>query len=208
MKKIMALAVVMGLSGLAFGGTIRPLTMEMQGRYGATHFLEIGYADLVSCTSSNLAYTNTFRLLPDTTFRFVAYELLVPFVGAATTNTKMGDATITFGTADSASAFLASTQIGTNGTAWWKAGVPALTLTLVKATNTIVFSGADTNVLTTNTLIAVTDVIASSVTAETLYTAATNVMSAVITPAANQALGWATAGKLRLFMQVRAPYGR
>lgn len=143
MKKALTMVAVFlvlaGWCGFALGGNLMSLPVEMQGRYGATHYIDISETAFNEYATNNI-YTNTYPLPANTAFRFMAYELVSPFVGAPATGQALGDATITFGTVNSATAFLASTQIGTNSTTWWSAGVPAVSAT--KHTVTLNYAGA------------------------------------------------------------------
>lgn len=184
MKKfLMALFVVTVVGGVAQAGSLMALPQEMQGRYGATHFIDIGEGTFDGM-ATNVTYTNKYPVLAGSTIRFVAYELKMPFVGAATTNTVLSDATVTFGTENSATAFMAAKQCSTNTPVWWFAGMPAVSVTV-----------ADTNAT-----------YAGTVTWGTTYAAATNLMVNVI-PTTGQSLAWAQRGQLRLFLQKREPYG-
>lgn len=208
MKKFLAMAVAVVMVGaLAFGGELRWLPVESQGRYGATHYVELEAGATFAGLATNVAYTQKFGIPAGTTVQFVGMECQVPFVGAVTTNTVLGDATVAFGTEGSATALMAAKQCSTNGTIWWFSGVPAVTatptLTLARMTLTNVVNDV-TNSYSVVTGATVT--VSAAATADTLYAAATNLM-VTVTPAVDQSLAWGTQGRVRLFLNKREKAG-
>jgi hypothetical protein len=185
MKKFLAVALMVAMVGaVSLAGELRSLPVDMQGRYGATHYVEIGPA-LFDGMATNISYTDTFGVPAGTTVRFVAYECATPFTGAEATNKVFGNATVAFGTENSPTAFMPAKQCGTNTTVWWFSGVPAVSVSTT------------TNFVSTATA-----------AAETTYSAATNLMVTVAPGNGLDSLDWATHGKLRIFVQKREPYGK
>ncbi len=210
MKKVFVIgmaAVMMG--ALVNAAEMTPVTMEMKGHYpGATHVIEAvagnGMADLIT----NGAYTAYYQVPAGSTVRLVGYECRAPFLGVYSTNQSVYDVTCSFGTSNSATALMAAQQCGTNSTIWWKPGVPILTatpsLTVSRITVTNVV-GEATNIYQMVTNVAAT--VSATAADGTTYATDTDLML-TLQPNAAQSLAWATQGKVRVFLDVRKPYGR
>lgn len=209
MKKFTAVMAAMLVGGVAMAAEMYPVTSDMQGRYpGATHVIELKAGTTFDGLATNAALASYYLVPAGSTVRFVAYECQIPFLGVYSTNQSLYDATVSMGISNSATAFMTAQQCGTNTTVWWKYGVPTVTdtptLTITRSTITNVV-GETTNVI--QLVSNVTATVSAAVAHGTAYSSATYLM-ATVTPAADQSLDWATQGKIRLFMDVRQPYGK
>jgi hypothetical protein len=141
MKKLICSAIFVSLTAACFAATgiVRPLTTDMRAIYGATDRITITHDALDGVTTTNESLTITYRIPSNTWFEFVGAEVVTPLSGALATNQIIGDATWTFGTEDSAAAFMSARQCGTNTTVWRYATVPTLSATPL--TTTLAYAG-------------------------------------------------------------------
>ena len=114
MKKLMvgsvALVMVLGLVGVLAAGWF-PLSMQTQAHMGATHVYEVNGGDFVS-TSTNGAVTNQMFVAQANQ----AVELVAMTLPQAFDTGYTNGITVSCGDTNSATKFLAATQIGPTGT--------------------------------------------------------------------------------------------
>lgn len=186
MKKAMMIGLAVLVAGVTMAADVKQLPSESMGFYGASHYVELAAGAQLAGLTNGETFTETFGVSAGSTIQFVGYVLKMPFTSGLVTNNIMGDATLAFGTENSATAFMAAKQIGTNTTAWYYGGVPSV----------LTPTDVDTNTAT-----------ACSVSWGTTYSTATNLMITV-TPAAGQNLSWAVRGNAILLLKKFEPYGR
>jgi hypothetical protein len=175
---------IVGWCKFAVGGNLMSLPVEMQGRYGATHYIDISAGAAFEGMITSEVYQAKYPIPANTTVRFIGYELRTPFVGSVS-GQLFGAATVAFGTEDASTTFMTAKQCGPTNSIWWTSGLPTVTVA-VTGTNAT-FTG--------------------TTTWGTLYSAATNLM-VTITPPDDESLAWAQRGQLRIFIQKREPYGK
>jgi hypothetical protein len=124
---VMALLVWFVVAGAAFAQNLQPLTEQEQVRTGATHVWRVTTDDLTT-TTADTAQALNFAVPAGTAVEFVSYRMVTAFNAAATNDSL----TISIGDEDSATRFLAATQIASDDTEVYVAW-PSTSLTYAAA---------------------------------------------------------------------------
>ena len=155
----------------------RLLTQAERATHGATHVWTVEASDLVTA-NTNTAETVDVQLIANTLAEFVKMQLVTPF-SAALTNDSL---TVAVGDEDSATRFLAATQLAADDTqVYW--AFPSQTL---------VYLGPDVG--TTNT-------VAVSVAGRHVFTDAKK-LRLTFTPRSTQSTGSFDTGEVRFYFNV------
>jgi len=228
-KLFAILAAVGFIAGPLFATpSVQPLTAQEAALHGgATHVVELEHNDFSETTTNTAETVALFTVPANACVRFVYADLVTAFQDSSDTNHNQS--ALTVGDGDDVDRYLTSMELNANGTeAWvqWSSlnggtiAVTPVTTSLVYATNVtdttsaIVYSGADTNTLTTTTVVTATspvyatNTVATSATAvftaaalgERVYTSADTV-DAVLTPNAADATASLNTGLVRLYFQ-------
>jgi hypothetical protein len=207
------IAMVLVMAGWAQAVTFRPLLQQERASIGATHVLEVSYADMSAATTTNAAYTNAISVAANSSVSVVALVLETAFDTANTNHT--GSLALTIGDTNDTDRLLASTELASDGTeVFLKLGAPVTgaATTLNAWTNatlatsiitTVVDSATNTYTVVTN----VTGVAAAVYSGYTLtdgayvYTAAETV-NCIFTPNAEESPSENTSGKVRVYFRI------
>lgn len=189
---ILAVFVVRGFA--VTGGSVGGIPERAQ--WGATHVVEVTYADLAKQATSNsvLTLTNALSIAAGETCQMVTYVLDTAFVGASHTNAYTNSIALTVTDAGGTNNIMGSTEIHADSTeVWAKSGLIQSTVTYLSALST---NTAGISVVTTSSLSAVTMPVGNK------YYSAANFVNLTFTPNDTpDALSATTSGKLRLFFR-------
>lgn len=119
------LALVLVMAGPSWGASWRQLTVQEEANLGATHSLDLSFADLtVSATNTPQSITNNC-ILAGQALQPVAMILDRPFRDASYT-TYVPTLALTVGDSATGNKYITSTQIGTNGAVYVKQTLTSL----------------------------------------------------------------------------------
>lgn len=178
MKKqaLIAIAILTGVSLAAAAPTVRPVTIQQSAKMGATHVVEIDYADFTE-TSTNTAesFGSSFPVVAKMGVECVGAQLITAFTTGNTNFTT--SVAVTVGDGTDADLYLTSTELASDGTeVWWKYG------------RSVWNSGSATNVTLSY--------------GQKVYTGTDNI-DFTFTPNAEEALSACTAGKILLYFKIQ-----
>lgn len=147
MKFVSSIMAVMLAASISMGATFRSLPHESMADIGATHVAVITYSDLASATNlaaGTYVVSNICPVAAKQSVEMVAMILVAPFYDSATNGHS--STTVTVGDGTSATAFMTSTEMNTNGTAVYvKFGTSPAALTTSTQTNIIAVTFNTTN---------------------------------------------------------------
>ena len=212
MKRIMTLVTgltVLTLVQVAFGATVRPVSQnEAMGVAGATHVVELTYADLAESTNVNtsLTITNLLPVVAKTRVEFVGLKLLTAFdTGTANDTNSVG---LVVGDGTDTDLYLTTTDLASDDTEVWlkfaalNSATISTSVTLARAN---VMSALTTNFATTLVSVVTNVYVTATATAGQLgskvYTAGDTV-DFVFTPSSTEALADNTSGDVLLYFRL------
>jgi hypothetical protein len=226
MKKVFVgiavLAALALMAGPARGSSFRPLLEQERAAIGATHVLEVDYADMADATTTNAAYTNSFDVAAKTAVRVVAAVLETAFDTGDTNYT--GSLALTIGDTNDTDRLLGSMELASDGTeVFLKLGSPVSGAATTVAVGTNVSQTLTTNLIYDSTGAACSNaagaevyiVTASELNLETddvysgytltdgayVYTAAETI-NCLFTPNAEESPSANTSGKVRVYFKI------
>jgi hypothetical protein len=142
--------VVCGVLG-ARAVEIRPLPIESQAQYGATHFVEVSWRDFTK-TATNTPEVLTFSVPAKSYVESRSLVLVEAFDTAKANLTNMvytNSVTLEVGDSVTSNRFVTSTQVATDSTpVWFKYGVSEVEYSTATLTNVVYGGGATTGNLT------------------------------------------------------------
>ncbi len=148
MKFVSSIMAVMLAAGISMGATFRSLPNESKADFGATHVATITYADLASATNlaaGTYVVSNICPVAAKQSVEMVAMVLVSGFYDTATNGHS--STAVTVGDSTSATTFMTSTELNTNGTAVYiKYGTSPLAVTSAIQTNVTAISKTTANV--------------------------------------------------------------
>ncbi len=147
MKFVSSIMAVMLAAGISMGATFRSLPNESKADFGATHVATITYTDLADATNlaaGTYVISNICPVAAKQSVEMVAMVLVSGFYDTATNGHS--STAVTVGDGDSATTYMTSTELNTNGTAVYiKFGKSPLAVTSSIQTNVIAISLLTTN---------------------------------------------------------------
>ena len=152
MKRMkVCLVLVMGVVMGARAVEIRPLPIESQAQYGATHFVEVSWRDFTK-TATNTPEVLTFSVPAKSYVESRSLVLVEAFDTAKADLTNMvytNSVTLEVGDSVTSNRFVTSTQVATDSTpVWFKYGVSEVEYSTAVLTNVVYGGGATTGNLT------------------------------------------------------------
>ena len=195
MKKRMIIAVLMalGIAGMSWASSFRPLTEQERSALGATHVATITHADLTT-TDTNTAQTLTtvMEVKSGTAVQLVAMQLITAFDIATDNTNYTGSLVWEVGAGTDPDLYLTSTELASEGTeVWLKYGRSVQAAATTVITNVI---GTTTNLITVAT--GLTD----DSTGRKVYTA-DDTIDFKFTPNAQNAVSECSAGEVRIYFR-------
>lgn len=200
MKRLLGVVVVLLVAGVAFGGSVYPLTEQERAAYGATHKVTYDYADLAAGTSSNTALVlSNFVVAAKMGVELRALVLERAF---DTSNTNFtGSLALTVGDSTDADYYLTSTELASDGSEVfvkygnvYQPGISAVATRVI--TNIVYENGAKTGNVTV-----VTSATQTSGTGAKVYTSADRVLF-TLTPNVEEAVASNTVGRFSTYWRI------
>ena len=193
---VLVIMLIMALVPVLFAASVYPLPMEGKADTGANYLVVVTHADLTETTANTAqSLTNVLPVLAKQGVELIACRLVTAFTDDATT--AFSSVAVTVGDGTDADLYLTSTELDSYGTeVWLKFGRTGWD---GGAATSIVFSGADTNTLTTQIVYTVSSPLTE--VGRKLYTAA-DYVDFVFTPTAAYALSALDNGEVWFYFRI------